>query len=104
MKRSANAIAQLQADLAATQAELKRREKELRKEADDKLALQAQLIEKLAQSRYTLRIRSTHMMWDVINWNGDYKITRTYQGLQTGEGLRLHFLRHKAFSSTPNSK
>src|SRR5437867_112075 len=97
-------VVQLKADLAATQAELERRERQLRKEADDKLALQAQLIDKLAKSRFALKIRSTHIVWDVLNWNGDFRVTRTYRGLQTGEGLQLHFLKHRAFSSTPNNK
>lgn len=104
LNRQSVEIAQLKADLLATQAELKRRQKELRKEAEDKLALQAQLIDKLAKSRFTLKIRSTRIVWNVVNWEGDANVTREYRGLQTGEGLQLRFLKNKAFTSTPNSK
>ena len=47
--RQADEVTQLKADLLATQFELNRRQEELRKEADVKLALQAQLIEKLTK-------------------------------------------------------
>jgi len=97
-------IDQLKADLAATQAELERREKRLRKEADEKLSLQAKLIEGLVQSRFALKLRSTYIVYDIVNLDGDFKVTRIYEGLQTGEGLQLHFLKHKAVTSTPNAK
>jgi hypothetical protein len=102
--KQATTVAQLEAELSATQAELERLKKELRKEADVKLKHQAALIDKLAKSRFSLGIKSTQIIWEILDWDGDYKVTRTYKGLHVGEGLELHFLKHRAFSSTPNSK
>lgn len=97
-------IAQLRADLAATQEDLKRREKQLLRETDQKLAIQAKHIEQLLQSRFALRIKSVHLKYDITTWDGDFNVTRTYEGLQTGEGLQLLFFTHKAVTSTPDAK
>src|SRR5260370_32072380 len=91
-------IAHLRKELANTQAELDRREKQLRKETGEELSLQAKHIEQLLQSRFALKLNSIHVTYDIFNWDGDFKVTRFYEGLRTGEGLQLLFFKHKAFT------
>src|SRR5437764_6448322 len=94
----------LKADLEATQAELKRRQVELRKETEEKLRLQAQYIERLLESRVAVRVASTHISYEVVSWDGDLNVRRVYEGLRTGEGLQLSFFEHRAKTSTPGAE
>jgi hypothetical protein len=96
-------LSQLRAELAATEAELERREKQLRKELEEKLKIQAQYIERLLQSRFAVRMDSAHIVYDIVNWDGDFKVNRTYEGLRTGEGLQFRYLTHKAVTTTPHA-
>lgn len=104
LPRQGKEISQLKAELAATEAELERREKQLRKELEQKLQLQAQYIERLLQSRFAVRLDFAHIIYEIINWEGDFRVSRTYQGLRTGEGLQFHYLIHKAVTTTPRAK